>query len=226
MQYLFTFTLFTALSSCSQSVPLLNWIPSQCEFSAAPSLQLLNAFHRYSITFHAASSSVVVLTNAPWHRGGPSLVALQTYCVCVTFCQIQVVQVISVFFHDCSRSDDRTHHPSFNIYLPLCGSRTGRAGLTVCERRRWTAAQPEPGACRKAEQRRINQYTQHVQWLYSSCDILRLNRCSPASFKMPLLLTCCIINRHEASLCATDGMFPTLEMLTLIYTRSNVTSIS
>lgn len=39
-------------------------------------------------------------------------------------------------------------------YLPLCGSRTGRADLIVCEQQILMEAQPEPGAGRKSEKRK------------------------------------------------------------------------
>lgn len=41
-------------------------------------------------------------------------------------------------------------------HLPQYGSRTGRAGLIVCEQRIWMEVQPEPSANRKPEERNFN----------------------------------------------------------------------
>lgn len=41
-------------------------------------------------------------------------------------------------------------------HLPQYGSRTGRAGLIVCEQRIWMEVQPEPSANRKPEERKIS----------------------------------------------------------------------
>lgn len=41
-------------------------------------------------------------------------------------------------------------------HLPQYESRTGRAGLIVCEQRIWMEVQPEPSANRKPEERKIS----------------------------------------------------------------------
>lgn len=54
-------------------------------------------------------------------------------------------------FSDPTSTDQQ---PVFRYYLPLCGSRTGTEGLTVCEQRRWQEVQPEPKACRRSGEER------------------------------------------------------------------------
>lgn len=50
-------------------------------------------------------------------------------------------------------------------HLPQYGSRTGRAGLIVCEQRIWMEVQPEPLANRKPEERKIST---EILWNHST----------------------------------------------------------